>query len=109
MNLYEVREGAYGFAVMTSDLSAYCFESIHLDDCKRVCDRNKGYVVAERIPMVSGVSVKIDFFNSFSKPLRLRKTPYKNILWLHWQVWKRYRHKTGEIVYRPKETECPST
>lgn len=85
-----------GYAVMTRDLTGISLDGYDIERLKRYC-RN-GYVIAERIPKVCGISLSIYWFKHYYKPFYL-KSSMKNILWFHWSVQKEYSHKTGKIVY----------
>lgn len=91
-----------GYAVMTEDLSGINFdaETWELEKLKKMC--GKGYVVAERIPKHHGYHITF-YLWKFYKPFCFKKDRVKNILWFHWQSFKRYFHKTGKIVYRSGE------
>ena len=95
-----------GFAVMSSDLKSFSFESENYKDCLKYL--HHGDIIAERIPYVTGFGFNLWWFKSgFCKPLRLRKRGINNILWLHFDFHKNYNHKTGRIIpmcEHPKES-----
>lgn len=93
-----------GFAVMSSDLKSFSFESERYTDCLRYL--HKGDVIARRIPIVIGFGINFYWFSDFCKPVSLKRNRQKNILWLHFETHKNYTHKTGEIIQlceHPKE------
>jgi hypothetical protein len=88
-----------GYAVMTEDLQAYSLEDESLGVCKKYC--YEGYVVCERIPVKVGFSIRI-YWCKFWKPIYFKYAPH-NLLWLHFQIEPIYLHKTGKIIFKPKE------
>lgn len=94
-----LRNNEPGFAVMNIELNAISFEHIDLKVCKEYCYGES--VIARRIPVVCGFSVKIMWYGWY-KPISYRYG-IGNFLWLHFSFWKEYLHKTGEIVYRGSE------
>lgn len=87
----------YGYAVMNKELTAYSFEDISLESCKRYC-RN-GDVIVEKIPYVAGFSVRVMWYKHY-KPFEFKKRYGCNILWLHINWNNEYLHKNGEIVFK---------
>jgi len=87
-----------GYGVLSEDLTGISFESESLEECKKYC--REGYVIAERIPYVSGFIIRI-YWGRWYKPISFRWET-KNIFWLHWSISKMYFHKTGKILFTRK-------
>lgn len=95
-----------GFAVMSSDLKSFSYESENYKDCLRYL--YKGSVIAERIPKVIGFGINFWWLSDYCKPIMLRRNRQKNILWLHFDIHKNYTHRTGKVVpmcEHPKEKQ----
>lgn len=90
-----LRSRDFGYAVMNKKLTAIGGEFDDIETCKRYCV--SGDVIAERIPYVRGFSIKVMWYE-FHRPFNFKYGHY-NILWLHWNVSKKYLHKTGKVVY----------
>lgn len=88
----------YGYAVMNKELDAYSFEDHNLENCKRYC-RN-GDVIVERIPYVSGFSIKLMWYKSDIIFSFKKRYGYMDIWRLHIYWNSEHLHRTGKIMYK---------
>lgn len=96
-----LRDYERGYAVMDKDLSAYSFECVDLETCKRYC--RDGSVIVEKIPYVCGFSLRV-WVSRFNHGLKYDKYSRRLSLWrLQIQTGKEYEHKNGKIVYTAPE------
>lgn len=96
-----LRTNEHGFAVMNKELDAYSLEDINLETCKKYC--KNGYVIAKRTPYVAGFSLRVMWYR-WHKVIDF-KYSIKNVLWIHWNTYKEYLHKTGEVVYTSENSD----
>lgn len=87
-----------GYAVMSKNLKCFYFDDESIECCKEYTQR--GIVIAERIPHIYGFQISV-FWAKWHKPVSVFEYNTKNLFWLHWQVNKMYRHRTGCVVYNP--------
>ena len=90
-----LEEHRKGYAVMNPELTALSIEGDSIKHLSDYC--YNGDVIAERIPVLCGFIIGISLYE-FYKLVNL-KGNIKSILWLHWNIRKKYRHKTGKVVF----------